>query len=163
MQSATQASFAHSATRTTPFSKKRLWAGRIISALAILFLLFDAIAKLMKVAPVLEASARLGYPASLVVGIGSLLLACVAVYAIPRTSILGAILLTGYLGGAVASHLRVSDPLFETLFPLILGVLIWAGIFLRDDRLRTLITLRTSFHPEQGKPPSKEPGRVQSS
>ncbi len=143
MQSATQASeFAHSATQTAPFSKKRLWAGRIISALAILFLLFDAITKLMKVAPVLEASARLGYPASLAVGIGSLLLACVVVYAIPRTSILGAILLTGYLGGAVAANVRVGDPLFETFFPVIFGVLIWAGIFLRDDRLRTLIPLR---------------------
>jgi hypothetical protein len=143
MQSATQASeFAHSSTQTAPFSKKRLWAGRIISALAILFLLFDAITKLMKVAPVLEASARLGYPASLTVGIGSLLLACVVVYAIPGSSILGAILLTGYLGGAVGANVRVGDPLFETFFPVIFGVLIWAGIFLRDDRLRTLIPLR---------------------
>ena len=117
MQSATQASeFAHSSTQTGPFSKKRLWAGRIISALAILFLLFDAITKLMKVAPVLEASARLGYPASLAVGIGSLLLACVVVYAVPGTSILGAILLTGYLGGAVAANVRVGDPLLETFF-----------------------------------------------
>jgi hypothetical protein len=139
MQPATQISeFAHSA----PLSKKRLWAGRIISALAILFLLFDAIAKLMKVAPVLEASARLGLPANLIVGIGSLLLACVVVYAIPGTSILGAILLTGYLGGAVAIHVQVSDPLFDTLFPIIFGVLIWAGVFLRDGRLRTLIPLR---------------------
>ena len=143
MQSATQASeFAHSATQTAPFSKKKLWAGRIISALAILFLLFDAITKLMKVAPVLEACARLGYPASLAVGIGTLLLACVVVYAIPGTSILGAILLTGYLGGAVGANVRVGDPLFETFFPVIFGMLIWAGIFLRDDRLRTLIPLR---------------------
>jgi hypothetical protein len=96
----------------------------------------------MKVAPVLEASARLGLPANLIVGIGSLLLACVVVYAIPGTSILGAILLTGYLGGAVATQVRVSDPLFETLFPVIFGVLIWVGIFLRDDRLGTLIPLR---------------------
>ena len=126
----------------SPFSKKKLWAGRIISALAILFLLFDAITKLMKVAPVLEACARLGYPASLAVGIGTLLLACVVVYAIPGTSILGAILLTGYLGGAVAANVRVGDPLFETFFPVIFGVLTWAWIFLRDDRLRTLIPLR---------------------
>jgi hypothetical protein len=143
MQSATHASeFAHSARQTAPFSKKRIWAGGIVSTLAILFLLFDAIAKLMKVAPVLEASARLGLPVNLIVGIGGLLLACVVVYAIPGTSILGAILLTGYLGGAVATHVRVSDPLFETLFPVIFGVLTWAGIFLRDDRLRTLIPLR---------------------
>ena len=143
MQSATQGSeFAHSATQTAPLSKKRVWAGRIISGFAILFLLFDAIIKLMKITPVLEACARLGYPASLAVGIGTLLLACVVVYAIPGPSILGAILLTGYLGGAVAANVRVSDPLFETLFPVILGVLIWAGIFLRDDRLRALIPLR---------------------
>ncbi len=143
MESATHASeFAHSARQTAPFSKKRVWAGRIISALAILFLLFDAIGKLMKVAPVLEASARLGLPANLIVGIGSLLLACVVVYAIPCTSILGAILLTGYLGGAVVIQVRVGDPLFETLFPVIFGVLVWAGIYLRDDRLRTLIPLR---------------------
>jgi hypothetical protein len=139
MQPATQVSeFAHSA----PLSKKRLWAGRIISALAILFLLFDATGKLMRIAPVLEACARLGIPASLIVGIGSLLLACVVVYAVPRTSTLGAILLTGYLGGAVAINLRVGDPPFETLFPVIFGMLTWAGIFLRDDRLSALIPLR---------------------
>jgi hypothetical protein len=143
MQSVTHASeFAHSARQTASLSKKRVWAGRIISALAILFLLFDAIAKLMKVAPVLEASARLGLPAYLIVGIGSLLFVCVVIYAIPGTCTLGAILLTGYLGGAVATHVRVSDSLFETLFPVIFGVLIWAGIFLRGDHLRILIPLR---------------------
>jgi hypothetical protein len=111
--------------------------------LAILFLLFDAIGKLMRVAPVVEASARLGYSASLAAGIGVLLLVCTAIYAIPRTSILGAVLLTAYLGGAVAANVRVNDPLFETLFPAIFGVLMWAGIFLRDDRLRKLIPLRS--------------------
>jgi hypothetical protein len=92
-----------SATQTRPVSKKRLWAGRIISALAVLFLTFDAVAKLVKVAPVLQASARLGIPESLVIGIGIVLLICTVVYVSPRTSVLGAILLTGYLGGAVAS------------------------------------------------------------
>ena len=131
-----------SGAQTASVSKMSLWAGRIISALVVLFLLFDGVTKVLKVAPVLEASARLGLPANLIVGIGSLLFACVVVYAIPGTSIFGAILLTGYLGGAVAANVRVGDPLFETLFPVIFGVLIWAGIFLRDDRLRTLIPLR---------------------
>jgi DoxX-like family len=123
-------------------SKKKLWAGRIISGLAALFLLFDAVAKLMRAAPVLEACDRLGIPQSLVVGIGSVLLACVVVYVIPRTSVLGAVLLTGYLGGAVATHLRAGSPLFDTVFPIIFGVLIWAGVFLREDRIRTLLPLR---------------------
>jgi hypothetical protein len=123
-------------------SKKRLWAGRFISGLAVLFLLFDAIAKLMRASPVLEACDRLGIPQRLVVGIGSVLLACVVVYVIPRTSVLGAVLLTGYLGGAVAIHLRAGSPVFDTVFPIIFGTLIWAGIFLREDRLRMVLPLR---------------------
>jgi hypothetical protein len=137
-----------SATQMAPISTKRLWAGRVISGLVILFLLFDAIVKLMKVAPVVEASARLGYPASTAVGIGAVLLACVIVYIIPRTSVLGAVLLTGYLGGATASQVRIGAPLFETLFPVIFGALVWAGIFLREDRLRTLIPLRRQQAPD---------------
>jgi uncharacterized membrane protein (UPF0182 family) len=121
-----------------PVSKKKRWAGRIISVLVVLFLLFDSIAKLMKVAAVVDGAARLGIPQNLVITIGAVLMACVVVYAIPRTSFLGAILLTGYLGGAVATQLRVGNPLFETLFPIIFGVLVWAGIFLRDSRLRAL-------------------------
>ncbi len=120
-----------------------LWAGRIISALVVLFLLFDGVTKVMKVTPVLQASAKLGYPESLIPVIGIILLVCTALYVIPRTSILGAILLTGYLGGATASQVRIGSPLFETLFPVIFGVLIWAGIFLREDRLRALIPLRS--------------------
>jgi hypothetical protein len=96
----------------------------------------------MKVAPVLQASAQLGFPVSLIVAIGAVLLICTVIYAIPSTSILGAILLTGYLGGAVAIQARIGNPLFETLFPVIFGVLVWAGVFLRDNRLRTLIPLR---------------------
>ena len=87
-----------------------LWTGRIISALVILFLLFDSSIKILRLAPAVEGTARLGYPVSLVFSIGIVLLVCVVLYAIPRTSILGAILLTGYLGGAVASNLRVSNP-----------------------------------------------------
>jgi hypothetical protein len=132
-----------SRTQAAPVSKGRLWAGRIISALVVLFLLFDSITKVLKVAPVMEASAQLGYPVSTIVGIGITLLVCTAVYVIPRTSVLGAILLTGYLGGAIASNVRIGNQTFNTIFPIIFGVLIWAGIFLRDTRLGALIPLRT--------------------
>jgi DoxX-like protein len=124
-------------------SLRRLWAGRIISGLAVLFMLFDGVTKVMKTAPVLEATARLGYPESLIPGIGIILLVCTAVYVIPRTSILGAILLTGFLGGATATNVRAGNPLFETLFPVIFGVLVWGGLYLRDERLRALVPLRT--------------------
>jgi len=125
-----------------PVSKGRLWTGRIISVLVVLFLLFDGITKVMKVKAVLDASAQLGYPVSTIVGIGITLLVCTAFYVIPQTSVLGAILLTAYLGGAVATQVRVGSPMFETLFPIIFGVLMWAGLFLREGRLRALIPLR---------------------
>jgi len=132
-----------SGTQTAPDSKKRLWAGRIVSGLAVLFLLFDSVIHLTKIPPVVEAFAQLGYPVSLAFSIGILELMCLVVYVIPRTSILGAILLTGYLGGAVASNVRIDTPLFtHVLFPIYVGVFIWGGLFLRDDRLRALIPLR---------------------
>jgi hypothetical protein len=121
-------------------SKKSLWAGRIISALVVLFLLFDAVAKLMKITPVLEAFTRLGFSTGLAVPIGVLLLVCTIVYVIPPTSILGAILLTAYLGGATVTHLRAGQPFY---FPVVFGVLVWGGLYLREDRLRALIPLRT--------------------
>jgi hypothetical protein len=143
MQSETQVSrFAQPAGQVIPDSKKRLWTGRIFSVLAVLFLVFDSVGHLTMPAPVVEAFVRLGYPVTLGLWIGILGLACTVLYAIPRTAILGAILLTGYLGGATAANVRVSDPLFETLFPVIFGVVIWAGILLRDDVLRTLVPLR---------------------
>ena len=112
MESAAQASgFTQSATQTASVSKKRLWVGRIMSALVVLFLVFDAVLKFIKPAPVVEAFAHLGLPLGLAGGLGIVLLASTVLYAIPRTSVLGAILLTGYLGGAVASHLRVGDDL----------------------------------------------------
>ena len=132
-----------SATETAPVSKKTVWAGCIISALPVLFLLFDGVAKLIKPAPVVEATVRLGYPESLIPGLGILLLVCTVVYVVPRTAVLGAILLTGYLGGATATHVRIGDPIFPILFPSIVGVLIWGGLFLRDKRLRELIPLRS--------------------
>ncbi len=92
--------------------------------------------KLIKDPHVLAASADLGYPVSSIVAIGALMLACTVVYAVPRTAILGAILLTGYLGGAVASNVRVGHPVFQCVFPVIFGVLVWAGLLLRDGRLR---------------------------
>jgi hypothetical protein len=125
-------------------SNKRLWAGRVITALPVLFLLFDIVIKLLQIAPVRESFARLGYPESVAVGIGTLELVCLAVYLIPRTSVLGAILLTGYLGGAVATHVRVGDPLVShILFPTYVGALIWGGLYLREDRLRALVPLRS--------------------
>src|SRR5712692_10101318 len=109
-------------------SKAQLWTGRILSGLAVLFLIFDAIIKLMQIRPVVETFAQLGYRAGAAVPIGIVLLVCVVIYAIPRTSVLGAILLTGYLGGAVATHVRVGDPLFShVLVPTYFGLVIWGG------------------------------------
>ncbi len=131
-----------SSTQAAPVSKKMLWTGRIISALPALFLLMDAVMKLFKPAVVVEATVKLGYPESVILPLGIVLLVCTVLYVIPRTAILGAILLTGYLGGAVATHVRVGEGLFPVLFPVVFGVLIWLGLYLRDDRLRALIPLR---------------------
>jgi hypothetical protein len=123
-------------------SKGMLWTGRILSGLIALLFVFDGVGHLMKPAPVVEAFARLGYPLSASVGIGVLALICTAIYLIPRTSIFGAILMTGYLGGAVSTHVRAGSTLFETIFPVILGTLMWAGIYLRDAQLRKLLPVR---------------------
>jgi len=131
------------AMQASPVSKGRLWTGRIISALVVLFLLFDGITKLMKVKPVLDASAQLGYPVGTIVGIGITLLVCTAFYVIPQTAVLGAILLTAYLGGAVASQVRIGNPINDTLIPIIFGALAWTGLLLRENRLRALIPLRS--------------------
>jgi uncharacterized protein YjeT (DUF2065 family) len=129
-------------TNAAPISKGRLWTGRIITAFVALFLIFDGVIHILKPAPVAEAFTQLGYPLSTSVGLGVLELGCLALYLIPRTSILGAILLTGYLGGATATQLRVGAGLFNLLFPALLGVLLWGALVLRDDRLRTFIPLR---------------------
>jgi hypothetical protein len=131
-----------SATQTVPVSKKRLWAGRIMSALPALFLLVDGAMKLVKPEPVVKATVELGYAETVILPLGVVLLACTILYLIPRTAVLGAILLTGYLGGAVATQVRAGQGLFEILFPVVVGVLLWGGLVLRDDRLRTLIPLR---------------------
>jgi hypothetical protein len=122
-----------------PASPQQIRAGRIVSGFAVLFMLMDGIMKLLKPAFVLEANARLGYPESTLVGIGAVLLACTVLYVIPRTSIFGAILLTGYLGGAVASNVRAAPGLFNVTFPLLFGILVWGGLWLRDNRLRELV------------------------
>lgn len=132
--------FVQPGARRPPVSKKMRWAGRIISALPVLLLLVSGTMKLIKPAPVVEMFARLGYPESLVLWIGILELACTAVYLIPRTSVLGAILLTAHLGGATATHVRIGDPF---VVPVVCGVLVWAGLFLREDRLRELVPLRS--------------------
>jgi hypothetical protein len=106
-------------------------------------LALDGVVKLAKPAPVVTAMAQLGYPAISAVGLGILLLACTVLYAIPRTAVLGAILLTGYLGGATAAHVRVAADPFSVVFPALVGVLVWGGLFLRDARLRELLPLRS--------------------
>ena len=127
--------------RTVPVSTKKLLAGRIISALPVLLLLFSGVMKLLKLPSVMQGFAGYGYPESLIAVIGSMEIACTVVYTIPRTSILGAILLTGYLGGATATNVRVGNPAF--IMTGLLGVLAWIGLFLRDDRVRALIPLRS--------------------
>ena len=120
----------------------RVWTGRVLSALTVMFMLFDGSVKLLMWGPALEANAKLGYPEDLVFAIGVLELACTAVYVIPQTSVFGAILMTGFLGGAIATHVRVSDPLFShTLFPVYVGAMAWLGLYLRNDRLRAIIPL----------------------
>jgi hypothetical protein len=121
---------------------RRLWIGRILSALAVIFLAFDSSIKLMRLPVVLEATAQLGFPPGSIVLVGIVLLACTLVYAIPRTRVVGAVLLTGYLGGAVAAQMRVGNPPFETVFPIIVGSVIWAGILVRDHRVRALLASR---------------------
>ena len=119
------------------------WAGRFLSGLAVLFLLFDGIIKMLRLPVVLESFRQLGFPESVAAGIGAIELFCTLLYVIPRTSVLGAVLLTAIMGGAIASHLRLGDPLFtHVLFGSYLGLFIWGGLFLRDGRLRGIFPLR---------------------
>jgi hypothetical protein len=116
-----------------------VWAGRVLSAFAVVFLAFDGAIKLMRLPAVLEATVQLGFPLSSVVPIGLTLLVCTLIYVIPRTSVVGSVLLTGYLGGAVAAQVRAGNPMFEMVFPIIVGAVVWAGVFLRDRRVRALL------------------------
>jgi hypothetical protein len=125
-----------------PGSAMQVWGGRALSGVTILFMLFDGVSKLALEPHVVEATTKIGYPLDLIRPLGIICLACTMLYAIPRTSILGAILLTAYLGGAVASKVRIEDPLFSSvLFGVYFGILVWGGLYLRDERLRALIPL----------------------
>jgi hypothetical protein len=121
-------------------SRKTIWAGRIFTALTALFMLLDGVMKIVKPPQVLEANVRLAYPLSTLSGIGIALIACTLIYLIPRTSALGAVLLTGYLGGAVASNVRAGSGWFETIFPVLFAAMVWCGLCLRDRRLWRLLT-----------------------
>jgi hypothetical protein len=136
-------SFARIVQASHAGARRRTWIGRGLSWLAVSFLLFDSAGKLIQVQPVIDGTLQLGYPRDVVFSLGMILLSCVVVYVIPRTSMLGAVLLTGYLGGAVATHVRVENPLFShVLFPTYVGALLWGGLILRDDRLRSLFPIR---------------------
>ena len=129
---------------TSP-SKRALWTGRVLSGLGVLFLLFDASMKVLQLPPAVQGTTQLGYPESVVFGLGVLQLVCLAVYLIPRTAVLGAVLWTGYLGGAIATHVRIGNPLFShVLFPVYVAALVWGGLWLREPRLRALLPLRVT-------------------
>src|SRR5215813_3465953 len=123
--------------------KNRRWIGLIIGSLASLFLLIDGVMKLIKPRLVVETTIQLGYPESVISSLGIVLLAATILYLIPRTSVLGAILSTGYLGGAVATHVRIGGGAFPILFPVLLAAMLWLGLYLRDERLRALVPLRS--------------------
>ena len=129
----------HSAIGSRPAPEIASWTGHLVSAPALLFLSADGAMKLAAPAPVAQASAALGLSESVIPGLGVLLLACLFVYMVPRTAVVGAVLLTGYLGGAVATHLQGGLEPFSLLFPVVLGVLLWAGLWVRDARLRALL------------------------
>lgn len=125
-------------------SKPRLWTGRILSAISALFLAFDAIVKIIKTTQVTTSMVQLGYP-DVARALGAVLLGCVILYVIPRTAVLGAILLTGYLGGAVATNVRVGSPLLGyILLPVYVALMVWGGLYLRDERVRGLVPLRSN-------------------
>lgn len=124
-------------------SRRAVWTGRVVAGLAVAFLIVDSVGKLFEVQPVIDGTKRLGYSPDIVFSLGVTLLSCVLAYLVPRTSVLGAVLLTGYLGGAVATHLRVGDPLFtHVLFPTYVAALLWSGLMLRDPRLRAFLPWR---------------------
>ena len=125
-------------------TRKQLWAGRIVSAIPVLFLLMDGGMKLAKPSFVVKATTELGFPESTIVGIGIVLLASVILHLIPRASFLGALLITAYLGGAVASKVRVGAPVFDITFALVVAILLWGGFWLRDPKVRAILPLTRS-------------------
>lgn len=117
--------------------------GLVCTAIVALFLAFDTLLKVLRLAPAVEGTAGLGYPTESVMWIGLIQLVCLVLYLVPRTAVLGALLMTGYLGGAVATHVRISNPLLtHTLFPVYVGLILWGGLYLREERLRALVPFR---------------------
>jgi len=133
-------------TPAARLSKGVLWTSRLLSALPVLFVLLGSVLKLMKTASVIQGFAQAGVPARLIVPVGLIELTCVVVYLVPSTSVLGAILLTGLLGGATVTTLRIGDPTYP--MPILLGMMAWGGLYLRDRRLRALIPLRAPENPQ---------------
>ena len=131
----------HPLSETPTTSKGMLWSGRVLTVLIGLFLLFDSAIKLVKARAAVEGTLRVGYSESLVAPIGATLFLSLVLYLIPRTSILGAILLTGYLGGATATMVRMHDSWF--FFPVVMGILVWGALYLCDGRVRRMIPLRS--------------------
>jgi DoxX-like family len=117
------------------------WSGRVLTGVAVAFMIFDGVIHILRPAPVADSFAQLGFPIRFAVGIGILELVCTALYAIPRTAFIGALLLTGYLGGAIATQLRAGSAWFPTIFPLLVAALVWGGLALRDARLRALVSV----------------------
>jgi hypothetical protein len=131
-------------TNTNQISGTRLWTGRVLTGLVGAFCIMDGAMKLAKPVFVVQATKQLGYPESTIVGIGVALLACTLLYLIPRTSVLGAVLLTGYLGGAVATNVRAQQPLFNIIFPVVFACMAWGGLWLRDRRIAALLPLKAN-------------------
>lgn len=124
-------------------SRRSLWAGRVLSGLVTAFLLFDAGIKVSRHPMAIQGTTQLGYPAGVILGLGLVQLACLALYLAPRTAVLGAVLWTGYLGGAIATHVRVESPLFShVLFPTYVAAMLWGGLYLRDARVRGMLAPR---------------------
>jgi hypothetical protein len=129
---------------TTPQgSRSQVWAGRILTAIAVLFLTFDIAMKLFQVPQAVEGTVQLGFPARVILPLGVIQAVCLTLYLLPRTAVLGAVLWTGYLGGAIATHVRLGNPLFtHTLFPIYIALLLWGGLWLRDRTLRAVLPFR---------------------
>ena len=124
-------------------TKKRSIPGYVLTGFVALFLTFDTVLKVLQLAPAMQGTTELGYPASAVLVIGLIELACLVLYLVPRTSVLGALVLTGYLGGAIATHVRIGSPLLtHTLFPIYVALMVWGGLYLRESRLRALLPFR---------------------
>jgi hypothetical protein len=125
-----------------PLARKWIWTGRLLSGFMVVFLLFDGIIKFVKIQPVIDTFAQLGWPIKFAVPIGIIDVVCAVLYAIPRTAVLGALLMTGLLGGAIATHVRIESPLFShTLFGVYMGLVAWGALYLREPRLRALLPL----------------------